>query len=228
MNVQFVLPSIWPPYLKECLATMAPEVRKNTLVIENTLDRNTGIAGAWNRGRKAALLREADWLIAMSSTVRFGAAGGMDLVEELTSLKNVWAAEAARMDGMKLSFHLVAFPARTLIEVGAFDANFWPRDWDDLDYSYRIQLAAGLQEVPTVPIWPTIPIDVDRETVAHSIHLAKVEGTPEALHKYYRAKWGGSTNEEKFRTPFDSGEPISWWPQPPDRRAVFHKGWNQQ
>lgn len=228
MNVQFVLPSIWPPYLEKCLATMAPEVRENTLVIENTLQRNTGIAGAWNRGRKAAIARKADWLVALSATVRFGKAGGMDFVEELSSLTDVWAAEAAKLDGEKLSFHFVAFPMRTLIQVGAFDANFWPRDWDDLDYSYRIQLAGGTESPPKVAPWPTIQADVDRETVAHSIHMAGVSGTPELLDRYYRKKWGGPTNHEKFQSPFNSGAPLSWWPRPPDHRAVQHQGWAQQ
>ncbi len=64
------------------------------------------------------------------------------------------------------------------------------------------------------PFWTKAEVEVTVESFAHGLQLAGVTADPEALAAYYVAKWGGMPSHERFTTPFDSGRPLSYWPEP--------------
>lgn len=59
-----------------------------------------------------------------------------------------------------------------------------------------------------------VEVEVTIESFAHGLQLAGVTADPDGLADYYAQKWGGGPGDETFPTPFDSGRPLSWWPEP--------------
>ena len=85
-----VIPSIYQPYTDACVASCKLD---NVVVVDNTVT-NLGIAGGWNAGVRAMYERGADWTIIVSAAVRFGAPGGLDLVEAMDANPDVFCVEA--------------------------------------------------------------------------------------------------------------------------------------
>ncbi len=201
-----------------------PEVR--LVVVYNTPQRNAGVAGSWNIGARAMYGHGHDWLVICSAGVRFGELGGREFVTQLSNLDLLlditWPKTRPRVieaDG-GLGWHLIAFHRSVLNMVGYFDENFWPAYSEDNDYSYRIQLAYGIDSrAPDFvgPLWPKVDVDATLDSVAHGILRGGVTVDFMALEDYYTRKWGAPSPDECFRTPFDSGNPVSWWPEPKAR-----------
>lgn len=225
-----VLPYAWGPWFDECAPTLAPELAARTLFVDNTT-RNRGVMRSHNMGIDYARDLGADWLIVMSAALRFGAPGGRDFLAALdTSPERI--VEAADVYG----WHLIAFRLEVLDLVGRWDENFTPYGYDDLDLSWRIQTAYGLDTAnQTRPLWTKVPVDVADAGMGHSVKLAGVTGDDEVLRAYYRKKWGYLPGVEPgpdaHRAPFGNPAlPIGWWPTTRDgmrydgTRAPLFKG----
>lgn len=231
MKFAVAMPFVYKPYADRCLASMSPYFRRSVIPIDNR-ENNRGIAASWNIAVREVLDEKLDWMIGLSAAVRFGAPGGDDFVELMRASSDCWALEGGRRkpplkgdEDANLAWHLIAFPRRTLEVVGQFDENFWPRDFEDLDYSYRIQLAAKADHPLRQRIWPLASVEATAESIHHSITLAGVEGDGRDSARYYERKWGGPTNEEQFGTPFNTSWPITWWPRAGHPLARRHGGW---
>lgn len=214
MSPFIVLPSIVPERTATCLRTLKPDSGK-LVVVDNSVD-NRGVAASWNLGIDHLLASDEEWLVLLSAGVVFGEAAGQDFFGALAGHKGVWAVEA----GNGLGWHLIAFARYVVERVGRFDENFWPAYYEDNDYSYRIQLAFGIdsRSQPGVPLWPKVDVDAWVPEVAHGIKEAEVTVDFVALEAFYARKWGGVSPNETFTTPFNSGRDISWWPPPKRRR----------
>lgn len=223
MTYQAVLPFVYQPYLDECWATMAPELRDNTLVIDNTV-HNRGIMRAHNMGVEAMRAKGADWLIIVSAAVRFGAPGGMDFIKVLedhddhivihAASDNVAGGKQQGSDGGEnkvFGWHLTAFKAEVFDNIGVWDENFSPYGFDDIDLSVRIQ-----KHYKGERRWDTYPIDVSDTTMSHSINLAKVVSPSEPKIEYFHRKWGryhGEWQEPGYDHPFnDTSKSLAYWP----------------
>lgn len=202
MSFVAVLPSIHSPYTWTCLRSMHPAFRARTMVVDNTV-ANAGVPASWNAGIDRMQLQEADWLVIVSASCRFSPAGGMDLIDQLDP--DGFPVVEARYVG----WHLIAFHRDVFDRVGRFDENFYPAYWEDCDFSRRLALAYELEP----PFWTKVECEVVLESFAHGIQLAGVQIDPERLAEFYRSKWGGDPSHETFVTPFDSGKPLSWWPE---------------
>ncbi len=224
-----------------------PDVR--LVVVYNTPQRNAGVAGSWNIGARAMYGHGHDWLVICSAGVRFGEQGGKDFLatlrgrsargiitipdvleaEDQARLVEEWQRDRPRIieAGNDLGWHLIAFHRSVLTKVGYFDENFWPAYSEDNDYSYRIQLAYGIDSrSPDFkgPLWPKVDVDASLDSVAHGILRGGVTVDFTALEDYYRSKWGAPSPYETFTRPFDDPKmAISGWPQPPDPRALLGK-----
>lgn len=204
-----------------------PDLR--LVVVYNTTEVNLGVAGSWNIGVKHMVECGHDWLVILSAGVRFGDAGGRDFLrclefqcEPWPSSHGIGALEAA--DG--LGFHLIAFHKSVFQRVGYFDQNFYPAYHEDNDFSYRIQLAYGIDSrAPDFvgPLWPKVGTDAYLDSIAHGILKGGVTVDFVALEERYYSKWGGHSGSETFTTPFDSGNPISWWPESERTGSVLGK-----
>ena len=187
-----------------------PDVR--LIVVYNTPEKNLGCAGSWNLGVDAVIRGGYDWLWILSAGVRFGKHGGADFVDILDGLiaarPNVLGAEA---DG-GLGWHCIAFPRHVLERVGRFDPIFHPAYFEDNDYSYRMQLAYGIDSrAPGFvgPLWPKVDVDAKLPEVAHGIIRSGVSVDFVELERRYVEKWGGKSPEERWTHPYNDSA-LDW------------------
>lgn len=206
MKYAVVLPYVYEPYYRACAKTMKLD---NVLAVNNTVD-NIGIMKSHNLGIKRMLETDSDWLIVLSAAIRFGEPGGLDFIEELDKRPDHLVVEAIGVNG----WHLIAFSRRVIEKVGKWDENFTPYGYDDLDYSWRIQVAFGLEL--RSQLWEKAPVDLKDMGMAHSIKKGHVESDNDKLRQYYFEKWGvvpEDDHEGAYRTPFN-GEfnSVNYWP----------------
>ena len=206
-GIQWVLPSIDPEYREACLATLHPSVRERCLVLDNSRT-NRGVARSWNLGRDRALNENADWLVLVSESMRFGASGGADWEATLRG------ADGAVVEGVcdgscvevyetgegfcrrGYGWHLIAISTATLWLVGRFDEVFWPAWCEDSDFRWRLHLAGlSIRHVDS--------IDAHLAACEHSLAAGLVAVTWDDHFRLYEAKWGGRPGAEKFLTPYD-------------------------
>lgn len=208
MKYTVVLPYVYEPYFKECIKTCKFDPN-NMLVIDNTKE-NIGIMRSHNLGVKKMHDDDSDWLIILSAAIRFGKKGGLDFIEALEKHPDHIALEAADVFG----WHLIAFSRNLVDKVGLWDENFTPYGYDDLDYSWRIQQAFGLDA--RSQLWEKVYIDVKDTTMAHSLELGGVKPDNEKLRQYYYKKWGvlpEDNHDNAFVRPFNfTGNPLTYWP----------------
>lgn len=209
-----VLPSIVPVWTERCLAGMGERFTSSLLVVDNAPPAtNIGVGAAWNLGIDRLYELDADWLVIVSASTRFGPTGGDDFLDALDTYPDAVAIEA----GHGVGWHLIAFPRRVIDRVGNFDSNFFAY-MEDLDYARRIALAFGLDP----PYWTKVRnLDVSIAGFSHGIDEGGVRPDQAGQHAYYVAKWacvGGQT--EGYLHPFnDPAHGVDWFPEPPDPRA---------
>lgn len=199
MKYTIILPSIYQPFTDACIATIKLP-KENILVVDNT-GHNKGVSASWNMGIDKMIAENSDWLILLSAAMRFGAPGGQDFIDSLKSTScSVIECE------MGHSWHLIAFRREVVEKVGRFDENFYPAYYEDIDYSYRIQLS-GL----TMP-WSKVFCDVSNMGWGHGSSLGGAKCDGDKLFRYLMAKWGGVRNKYEYKHPFnDPANSIQYW-----------------
>jgi len=207
-NYVAVLPSIWPPYTDDCVATMSEHFHANTLIVDNH-PQNIGVSKSWNLGVDYMQERQADWLILLSAAIRFHKHGDLKYACELQS---PWRIVEARP---VYGWHLIAFHRHIFDSIGRFDENFHSY-FGDIDWSIRIQHAYK----PADPPWNKVTVDVTDTGMAHGIKLAHADQQPdwqsadEAIN-YFKQKWGrhpGGT-EPPYQHPFNNPDHgLDYWP----------------
>lgn len=220
MRFVAVLPSIHPPYTQACLAGMHPSLREHLVLVDNTA-RNRGLAASWNVGAQRVLDEGADWLVIVSAATRFGLPGGSDLLDLLAETDPVrtWVVEA----DAPVNQHFWAWSRHLIEGVGLVDRNFYPIYLDEADLCRRVHVA---RTEGWGGDWEKRPVDAWVAMVGHATKLARVRYDWDRSLAYFVAKWGGPSGQETHARPFDDPAlPLSWWPRPPDPRAVEHEGW---
>lgn len=229
MKYVAVLPWIHKPYRDAFIETCKLDVFE----IDNT-QHNLGIMRSHNLAIDKMREENADWLIVMSAAIRFGPAGGLDFVAALDnyficiSAASEHTLKASAQVGV-YGWHLIAFSRECIEKVGKWDENFSPYGWDDIDYSIRMQKAFPDPEYSRRT--KKVPIDVYDTTMAHSINLAGVQTDNNHHIKYIESKWGailhgdGKVNDvNKYNdTPFNSGNPVSWWPTEQEAMVLLNE-----
>lgn len=223
MTFVAVLPFVLHKWADKCIRSMSPELRRNTLLVDNTTT-NLGVMRSHNLGRKKALEEDADWLIVVSAAIRFGPQGGRDLLAALHDHGDHRVVEAQDVFG----WHLIAFSRDVLERVGEWDENFTPYGFDDLDYSWRIRLVYDIEP----PLWSKVPVQVTDAGMGHSVKVGGVDAPAKPRLAYHCAKWGvtlaedGAKSFPEYTHPFnDPARGPEWWPTPPDERSLLPAGW---
>jgi hypothetical protein len=221
MKFVAVLPSIYPIWTERCLRSCA--FANNVLVLDNT-GTNRGVAASWNLGVDLMEERNADWLVIMSSALRFGDPGGMDFIDRITGPAiGVPTQPPVRMAVEAhhgIGWHLIAFSAQTFADVGRFDENFWPAYNEDVDFSRRCWLTYNKAPWVDGPWWQKVSVDVAIAGFAHGVDLGGVHADWKKLNGYYIKKWGGEKQHEKFILPFGT-DPLTFWPHEGDGRSII-------
>lgn len=245
MSVSYVIvmPWIYKKYRDACVATMAPELREHLLEVDNT-ERNRGVMRSHNMGVAKMRAEGADWLIILSAAVRFGQPeGGRDFIQALEDHPDYYVAHAGSsnspvvpdikksshqedpaLQSKVFGWHLTAFRSHVFDDIGLFDEVLYPYGWDDIDLSIRLQ-----HYYKGKPGWGVFPVNVSDTTMAHSLALAGVKVDAQPQIDYMVKKWGRHPSDyqkSSYEHPFDDSTlPLSFWPKPPDPRAINHEGW---
>lgn len=210
MSYLVLCPFVHRPSHLEMMATLAPELSAQALVVDNTAT-NLGAAGSRNVGVRKLLEYGIDWLVDLSPVLRCGPPGGLDFLALLDENADAWVVQASA----PVNWHCMAWHRRTFEAVGLWDENFWPVYGEDGDMAYRIACAMPPDS------WRNVDVDAWVTMYGHSVKLAGVQVDHARIWRYYERKWGGLSGAETYTTPFNTGHPISWWPTPPDRRSIL-------
>lgn len=116
-------------------------------------------------------------------------------------------------DTTQNGYSAMVFTADLIKKVGMMDENFFPAYYEDNDHRYRMKLV-GLQ-------WEMFPLSykhkVSSTLKSRKEFKVKNKTTFQKNFEYYVKKWGGIPGAEKFKSPFNVGGTIDYWPYDPIR-----------
>lgn len=171
---------------------------------------NIGVARSWNLGIKEG----KDYTFFVSSSVKFN----LGFNEVIIALEKMIAEEVPGIEyGLftQLGWHCNAITQKTVDTIGLFDENFYPAYMEDVDYCRRMYLA-GIHVNPEGQtlgsVIPTITIDASPIQIAVTIEKAGLKVDFDQLGKYYRKKWGQVKPNERYDSPFRSGN-LKYFPE---------------
>jgi glycosyltransferase involved in cell wall biosynthesis len=156
---------------------------------------NIGVPRAWNIG----LRRGHQWTFVVSSSMLFNKPFS-HIIEMLDGYEglmfrttHVWHCNGISKDLVK--------------EIGYFDENFYPGYFEDCDWDHRCSLKK-INEYGNIPIDAICQVDGGATKDGVDVRI-------EAVHEYFKKKWGGSRTREgwgEWANPFnDKNKSISYW-----------------
>lgn len=185
MSYVVVLPYAHYPDYDECQATL----KIPHYDLDNT-QRNRGVAGSWNLGIDQMREVDADWLVILSTSMRFGAPGGEDIFENLDAIDNMGGCgrvfftdtDGGPLGTAGFGYHCAALHRDLIEDVGYFDPNFYPIYFEDSDYNLRINRTGH----------KTRRARIDATTMGYNraIELGGVKSPAQPLITYFATKWG--------------------------------------
>jgi len=181
MRYLILIPAVNKEVLNGCLETLDVTVRENVLVVDNT-EINIGVGRAWNIGAKKVLKERLDYLVLMSSSMRFNE-GALDLIKYLELNKNKYGMETQH------AWHLICIGRKTLERIGLFDECFYPAYYEDSDYIRRMELAGIHNPMSATARLPRVDINAGIIGTAQGLKSG-VRVNMLACLDYFKEKWG--------------------------------------
>lgn len=166
---------------------------------------NLGVARSWNRGVARMYELDADYVVLVSASMRFGPILHTTFVRQMETF---WGTNVIECEGH--SWHLIAIHRRVFDAVGRFDENFYPAYEESIDFGYRMRLV-GMEGTSWRNVW------VNAMSAGAAWHTKVVSCPNGPLRAYYERKWGGPKGAEKFTLPFggayDDDVPLGFFPE---------------
>jgi GT2 family glycosyltransferase len=167
---------------------------------------NRGVSRSWNDGILASYDDGADVVVVANDDIRFGD-GDLDrLADKAAAHRERYVVSCAgphlRHRGRLPSHGFACFAINpiALATIGCFDENFFPAYCEDQDYSRRARLA-GLAEENCAA---TEVVHAGSSAIFSSPELARANALTQRHNMaYYRAKWGGDGDHERYDAPWD-------------------------
>ena len=170
----------------------AGDDRWECVLVDNS-ETNAGVASSWNCGIDRVLASQADWLVLLSTTIRFNK-GGIDFLDGLEK------SSAHMVSGLDCGWHLHAISRDVLEQVGRFDPLFNPGYYEDNDYLHRYEIEYG---EPAASNHDWVPVDFTSLGDAHSLRFNHVAIDIAEQRLKYQNKWGGDPDRELWATPYN-------------------------
>lgn len=197
MKAVGVVPYVYEPYFEEFKKTC----KLHNVFALNNIYNNKGVAESWNQGIDYMKKCDADWLVIISAAMRFGEAGGLDIIEQIEKHPHADIIRFAKKEMLEQPFsssykaknppypevfywHCTAISKEVIERVGYFDPNFYPIYFEDTDYDLRIR-KAGLNTADII-----VPIDAESVSSGHAVTLGDVNSPSIPLIAYFATKWG--------------------------------------
>lgn len=210
-----VLPGLDYMLTRRCVESMILAFRDHLLLVDNTdegflasryastigkvraMHENAGVAPAWNLGAAWMMDRNAEYLILVSQSLRFGDPGGADFLAELDQRRPPVLMHS------QFGWKCLAIHRDTLARVGLFDPIFAPAYFEDQDYLYRMGLA-GLPS-PRENGGELDQINIAAESAGDAVMIRRgvVDIDYGAQHEKYLTKWGGPQGHEQWTHPYN-------------------------
>jgi GT2 family glycosyltransferase len=207
-----------------CIRSLDVDRNRHVMLIDNSSDgqfskyrnetqylhfgKNIGCSASWNHGLRVGM----EWTIMVSVSVKFNN-GITKLIEQLPVDPDKVFCQMF-INGVAPGWHCVAIRKSCVDMIGNMDENFFPAYYEDTDLGTRLILAREIYKKPFI----IHRLDVDsaeNRGFALSVNSGTIPGinsiNDKRLYDYYVAKWGGPPGHETFKTPFNSGKPISHW-----------------
>lgn len=226
-----VVPVLDPAAARECVATMAPELRAALHIVDQGqhpvqgIDagegiyrprahnrrfypkRNIGIARCMNHALDTLDAIGGDLLVWVSTSMRFGPDGGMRLVD--AAMKHELGVV-----GLPAKWHAAALRRRAFDLAGRWDENFYPAYYEDTDWRRRLVLASGRPDPLAILDLPGDARDGHGYDTLRAAQPGRLPIDFDALKAYYARKWGGCPpeSEETLLLPWGD-RPLTWWPE---------------
>lgn len=214
-----VLPAIDPAATRACVESMAAEVRQRLLLIDNSTARlcdllrhpttpgyrwcvpydgeNLGVPASWNLGVTAALDTDADWLLILSTSIRFGDEGGRDLLDMLATTSEPYVV------GTQHGWKCIALSRGLLTRVGRFDPVFSPAYREDTDYLVRMARAGLPSPRENGGRLTQFTVDARSTGDGRTVTSGLVHMDWDANLRAYVRKWGGDQGDERYQHPYN-------------------------
>lgn len=224
MTFVAVLPVLAEDLTARCLGSMAPRLLEHLVLIDNTgtgnlaaayeasvayslaPDHNLGVPASWNVGLRFAEHEQADYLLIVSQSIRFGRRGGTDFLWELERRQ-----PSMFLDAPQLGWKLIAVRRERFAEVGPFDEIFTPGYYEESDWMYRAHLAGLCSPWYNVRSGREQVLGVDAISAGDGVALTRKLVTIEMGEQTakYVAKFGGRPREERFIHPYNDPD-LDW------------------
>lgn len=148
---------------------------------------NLGTSRSWNIGARHVLEHNLDYLVLVSSSIRFGPILHTTWTRQMSEF---WGAKVIEATG--LSWKLIALHRTCFERIGLFDPAFWPGYFEAIDWCRRLHLIGWEQGF--VHVWA----NAMAATVGEYAHMVLAQ----PLLDHYASKWGGPKGEETFVLPY--------------------------
>jgi len=208
--------------------TLRKEAGRDIIVVH---DMERSVAGAWNRGIEMSLANGIDAFIITAFDVLFTD----DTVDTLIRFGNnnaveIWSSTARYISSGETrpacDFSCFMLRRETIQNHGWFDKEYKPAYFEDNDYVTRVVLGGGTprQVLAARHIHKgSMTIKLDAEMAHHVRHWYALNAGR------FTRKWKAKTDNYVdiarvcFQTPYNSGKPLSWWPEQ-DRKGYSPSG----
>jgi hypothetical protein len=188
-------------------------------------DKERSVAGAWNHGIDLAmqagieqfLITAVDVALLPDTIERLLTFGDTHLEVDIWSSAGNDVLRGCREEAVhRCDFSCFMLRKSTVERHGWFDRHYKPAYFEDNDYVTRVVLGGGEPKQIVLARHRhdrSLTIKLDKE-MAHHVHHWFGQNSAR-----FRAKWKVSTNDYArirvacFQTPYDSGKPLSWWPE---------------
>jgi GT2 family glycosyltransferase len=220
LAVELFLHSAHPPTVAACRRL---DVDRDVAL--HPYGTNRGLSLSWNEGLLALYGAAADVVVVANDDVRFGP-GDLDTLAATAVAER--QAHVVVVAGPHLGwstrvpshgYACFALNPVALERIGCFDENLFPAYCEDQDYSRRARLA-GLSEAAC----PGTQVSHEGSaTLRGDPLLAAANAVTHGRNlEYYRRKWGGEGDAERFPTPFDDPA-VGLRIAPEDRHAPYSR-----
>lgn len=219
--VQCVLPIIAPAWNAEQFFASAGNFDVPFLLIDNSPTHdsanlklppcvetewhpdNLGTSISWNLG----LMRGAKWTLILSCSTRFGEGGLKAYLEEAVH----WANDFGFQSPIGGHSHFIG--REWVKRLGLADPNYFPAYAEDRDWGRRSDVS-DIPNTGSMPVFRPKGLHIIGSAIAVQSGAVKDQRI-EQREAYHLAKWGGSQNQEVFKTPFnDPNNKLSYFPRP--------------
>jgi GT2 family glycosyltransferase len=219
------LHSKYPQIVQEC-----QRFAQNRAVVYYPFGINRGISRSWNEGMFAAYATHSDVVIIANDDIVFAPGDLNKIAQKGAASRDRYIVSCAGFHHYlnrripSLGYACFAINPIAIQRLGCFDENIFPAYCEDVDYAFRARLA-GLNE-ENCP--DTMLRHVGSNSILSDPALRRQNAATHRLNlEYYRRKWGGDGDHERYKYPFNDPF-LGYYISPDVRHAPYGSAYDRR